>query len=209
MSWYNTTYDEIYHHGIDGQRWGVQNGPPYPLKPAVSSAVKQGKSREEIQAAKRRSKTLKKARAVRAKNLKEKAKVKAQEEKEKEKSERDAKKQEEKRLKQTESAKKNPSSAFKNRELLTTDELKELADRFAAENRIQELSAARINKGREMANNLLNLAEGGIRGYNMVARIYNTFTDNKSVELPYISGANTGESKNSKGKGNNKGKDSK
>ena len=23
--------DELYHHGIKGQRWGVQNGPPYPL----------------------------------------------------------------------------------------------------------------------------------------------------------------------------------
>lgn len=22
---------ELYHHGIDGQKWGVQNGPPYPL----------------------------------------------------------------------------------------------------------------------------------------------------------------------------------
>lgn len=24
-------YDELYHHGIKGQRWGVRNGPPYPL----------------------------------------------------------------------------------------------------------------------------------------------------------------------------------
>lgn len=23
--------DELYHHGIDGQKWGVKNGPPYPL----------------------------------------------------------------------------------------------------------------------------------------------------------------------------------
>lgn len=23
--------DELYHHGIQGQKWGVQNGPPYPL----------------------------------------------------------------------------------------------------------------------------------------------------------------------------------
>lgn len=23
--------DELYHHGIKGQKWGVQNGPPYPL----------------------------------------------------------------------------------------------------------------------------------------------------------------------------------
>ena len=24
--------NELYHHGIKGQRWGVRNGPPYPLK---------------------------------------------------------------------------------------------------------------------------------------------------------------------------------
>ena len=24
-------YNAIYHHGIKGQQWGVQNGPPYPL----------------------------------------------------------------------------------------------------------------------------------------------------------------------------------
>lgn len=23
--------DELMHHGIDGQKWGVKNGPPYPL----------------------------------------------------------------------------------------------------------------------------------------------------------------------------------
>ncbi len=24
--------DELYHHGIKGQKWGVKNGPPYPIK---------------------------------------------------------------------------------------------------------------------------------------------------------------------------------
>lgn len=30
--------DELYHHGILGQRWGKQNGPPYPLKSSDHSA---------------------------------------------------------------------------------------------------------------------------------------------------------------------------
>ena len=23
--------NELYHHGVSGQKWGVRNGPPYPL----------------------------------------------------------------------------------------------------------------------------------------------------------------------------------
>ena len=28
---------ELYHHGIKGQKWGVQNGPPYPLNDNIST----------------------------------------------------------------------------------------------------------------------------------------------------------------------------
>lgn len=31
--------DELYHHGIKGQRWGKRNGPPYPLNPQTHAAV--------------------------------------------------------------------------------------------------------------------------------------------------------------------------
>jgi len=29
--WQYHRYSELYHHGIKGQKWGVRNGPPYPL----------------------------------------------------------------------------------------------------------------------------------------------------------------------------------
>lgn len=32
--------DELYHHGIKGQQWGVQNGPPYPLNSNLSERIK-------------------------------------------------------------------------------------------------------------------------------------------------------------------------
>ncbi|MCC8160264.1 MAG: hypothetical protein LIO53_02935 [Oscillospiraceae bacterium] len=33
-------YNELYHHGIKGQRWGVQNGPPYPLNAKTANSLK-------------------------------------------------------------------------------------------------------------------------------------------------------------------------
>lgn len=36
--------DELYHHGIEGQRWGVTNGPPYPLSRSVHREVVRSKN---------------------------------------------------------------------------------------------------------------------------------------------------------------------
>ena len=30
-------YAQLYHHGITGQKWGITNGPPYPLSPSIST----------------------------------------------------------------------------------------------------------------------------------------------------------------------------
>ena len=41
---------ELYHHGIKGQKWGVQNGPPYPLElgKQVSSIEKTNRQRGNV-----------------------------------------------------------------------------------------------------------------------------------------------------------------
>ena len=39
---------ELYHHGIKGQKWGVRNGPPYPLGSDVSTGSRLKKNSEEI-----------------------------------------------------------------------------------------------------------------------------------------------------------------
>lgn len=41
----NWVKDELYHHGIKGQKWGTRNGPPYPLNP-IKKAKAYGKKYE-------------------------------------------------------------------------------------------------------------------------------------------------------------------
>lgn len=55
----------LIHYGIDGQKWGVRNGPPYPLSPSSHSAA-------EKRANKKAWKTAKKERR---KNARDKSKV--------------------------------------------------------------------------------------------------------------------------------------
>lgn len=52
----------LMHHGIEGQRWGVQHGPPYPLDDNTStgSRLKKRKERETEKAEKFREKMTKK-----------------------------------------------------------------------------------------------------------------------------------------------------
>ena len=42
MRTFKMQVNELYHHGIRGQKWGQRNGPPYPLSRKVSDAVKAG-----------------------------------------------------------------------------------------------------------------------------------------------------------------------
>lgn len=39
---------ELYHHGIKGQKWGVENGPPYPLTQNKRSNTQQKLNKESI-----------------------------------------------------------------------------------------------------------------------------------------------------------------
>ena len=39
---------ELYHHGIKGQKWGVRNGPPYPLDSDKSAGKRLKKDKEQL-----------------------------------------------------------------------------------------------------------------------------------------------------------------
>ena len=60
--------NELYHHGIKGQQWGVQNGPPYPLdsddKSSAEKKASGGKEysdRKKARLDKRRERVIKRA----------------------------------------------------------------------------------------------------------------------------------------------------
>lgn len=40
--------DEIYHHGIKGQKWGMKNGPPYPIQPDVAASKIRERAEKEV-----------------------------------------------------------------------------------------------------------------------------------------------------------------
>ena len=43
MNAYRLPYpNELYHHGVQGQKWGVRHGPPYPLKNGFASRRNDG-----------------------------------------------------------------------------------------------------------------------------------------------------------------------
>ena len=45
--------DELYHHGIEGQRWGKRNGPPYPLNSSARSFAERKASKKAAKDAKK------------------------------------------------------------------------------------------------------------------------------------------------------------
>lgn len=47
-----TTY--IAHHGIEGQKWGKRNSPPYPLKESAKSYAEKKEAKEDTKAARKK-----------------------------------------------------------------------------------------------------------------------------------------------------------
>ena len=70
-----TASEELYHHGVDDQRWGVRHGPPYPLDPSpAKQAIRKKKSVGLIQRFKNKRKG-KKLREAKERKKKEREEI--------------------------------------------------------------------------------------------------------------------------------------
>lgn len=141
--------DELYHHGIKGQHWGAQNGPPYPL-----NAAGKARFRDRL---KQRTKELKDGAASIGKkvasvgsNYKEaKATKKAL------KIEEKAAKKQEQHQRNLDNLAKSPTYLYKHRDSFTTEELNQALNRINTEQRLHQASMQELKRGKDIVDTII------------------------------------------------------
>ena len=163
-------YDEIYHHGIKGQKWGVRRFQTKDgsLTPAGKKRRSLGQVIKDHKTAKKRKAALEKARQVKA------------EKKEKELSETEKK---EHLLKST-----NAKELYENRHLLSDAELNARINRIDLETRLAgkittENTQKGMNKVNDMMKNTSNTLENATNLYRKVDNAYSTVTNSSIGKL--------------------------
>ena len=164
--WREELYGEIYHHGLLGQKWGRQNGPPYPLAVGSHSASEKkaggkkslGKTIKDYRTKKKRQKSAAKARVAKAKKSEEAA-------------------NREKNLR-------NPAWLKKHMDELSNDELRQAKDRMLLENDLRRESIRKLNAGKDYIDMVLGYAKTGISAYDTVSDVTKKIKDinNKDEE---------------------------
>lgn len=168
--------DELYHHGVKGQKWGERNGPPYPLESNVSksNAKRKFDTGKITEKAKSAANSIKKS----VKSVTDSAKEKAAERKEKSDAEKERKKEVEE---QTSAKKKDPSK-------MTNDELKEAISRMNLEkaynSTYNSLHPQTVSKGKQFMSNLgTSLGNAATESVKTVAKDWMTKTLKKGLGL--------------------------
>lgn len=172
--------NELYHHGILGQKWGKKNGPPYPLSSSDhSSAEKKAGWRKSLSdrraesARKRAAKAEIKRRAEQSKRDKKAAEDKAREEaaRREEQSRRDKKEAEKaaKREKERQAILKDPSKLNKHRDEFSNDEIKKALERYDLEMKLRDANLNKLSTAKKYIDTVLGY-------YQTISKAYGTYT---------------------------------
>lgn len=137
--------DELYHHGIKGQSWGAQNGPPYPLNAAGKASFRK-RLKARMKAAVDDHKQRKAAK--KAVKLEEKEVAKA-----------------EKRKETLDKLATSPTALYKNRNAYTTQELKDALDRINTEQKLHEMSIKELNRGKDVIDTIVGYGQTAVKAY--------------------------------------------
>lgn len=175
--------NDLYHHGRLGQKWGEQNGPPYPLSRQQLSLGGYIQKRKEKKAAKQREENLKKAR--------EAAAAKRQHEANKEKTLRSG----------------SATEILQYQGELTNQELQNALTRINLESQLKGYSAKEMQRNMDRIDRIMkgvqtitNWTKIGTETYNTIARIYNSTEAGKKEPWPLVTGGGGDNQKKDKNK---------
>ena len=172
-------YNELYHHGRLGQKWGEKNGPPYPLsRSTVRSAYGKMKQRKE-------DKRAREAEAQRKQAEKEKARLAADKE----------------RVLREGTA----SEVLKYKNELTIQELQNAINRIRLTNELSQLSSREIQSNMQKFDKymqgLKTLTQWGRIGtetWNLIVDVYNATDEGKKKPMTKIGSGGEGDKKKKK-----------
>lgn len=170
--------DELYHHGILGQRWGHKNGPPYPLDSSDYSKA-------EKKAAKKSARAERRAERKEKKRLKKDFKL-----------EKKAAKAEEARQKILNTGSLNDIRKLRKKGQISNSEYTEVFKRLENEQKLDDFDkkkkanmAEKMNSAKNMVSTINSGSQQALQLYNRGASVYNQIARRKgwSVQnLPII-----------------------
>lgn len=159
--------DELYHHGIKGQHWGAQNGPPYPLN-AAGKARFRDRLKQRTKELKDGAASIGKKVASAGSNYKEaKATKKAL------KIEEKAAKKQEQHQRNLENLAKSPTYLYKHRDSFTTEELKSALERINVEQQLHNASMQELKRGKDIVDTIIGYGKTVNDAYNTFNNMYN------------------------------------
>lgn len=149
-------YEYLEHHGIRGMKWGIKNGPPYPLEAAVSAAIKTGGA----------IKSMKKK--IDAKNAENAVKKKQEQQEKLEKA----------KQKVIRSGNKNLVDRYQHR--LSTTEFEEAVKRCELNKRLSQTEIKKMTQADKWQVNTqkaVSRVKTGVEAWNTFAMLYNTMNE--------------------------------